>query len=102
MERSPVVGWYRLKRLRKTGEEDIQRVPSRKINKWYRKHGEVLFGVASKDRNPRTALFLTGFTHGPRPEDWEIFWDPSVEDYVEDFWRMIENPPLAIPGSWVD
>lgn len=31
---------------------------------------------------------------------WE--WDPDVERYVGDFWRWIEDPPLAIPGSWID
>jgi len=45
-----------------------------------------------------------GFTIGPRPEDWTLIWewDPDVETLVGDFWAWIEDPPLAIPGSWVD
>ncbi len=45
-----------------------------------------------------------GFTVGPRPEDWHLIWewDPDVEELVGDFWEWIENPPLAMPGSWVD
>ena len=45
-----------------------------------------------------------GLTVGPRPENWHLIWewDPDVEGFVGDFWEWIENPPLAIPGSWVD
>lgn len=45
-----------------------------------------------------------GFTYGPRPEDWDLIWewDPRVEDFVRDFWDWVENPPLNIPGAWVD
>ncbi len=45
-----------------------------------------------------------GFTVGPRPEDWHLIWewDPDVEGLARDFWESVENPPLAIPGSWVD
>ena len=45
-----------------------------------------------------------GLTVGPRPEDWHLIWewDPDVEGFVGDFWEWIENPPLSIPGSWVD
>ena len=43
-----------------------------------------------------------GFTVGPRPEDWNLRWDwdPDVEGMVGDFWACIEDPPLAVPGSW--
>ncbi|KXX73485.1 hypothetical protein MMYC01_209131 [Madurella mycetomatis] len=45
-----------------------------------------------------------GFTYGPRPEDWDLIWewDPRVEEFVGDFWSWIENPPLRVPGAWVD
>lgn len=45
-----------------------------------------------------------GFTYGPRPEDWDIIWewDSPVEEFVRDFWEWAENPPLEIPGAWVD
>jgi hypothetical protein len=45
-----------------------------------------------------------GFTVGPRPEDWNLIWKwhSNTERFVRDFWAWIEDPPLAIPGSWVD
>ncbi len=45
-----------------------------------------------------------GFKYGPRPEDWDLIWelDPAVEEFVADFWAWVENPPLSIPGAWVD
>ncbi len=44
----------------------------------------------------------SGFTVGPRPEDWNLCWewDPDVEGIVGGFWANIEDPPLALPGSW--
>ena len=45
-----------------------------------------------------------GFRYGPRPEDWDLIWelDPAVEKFVGDFWAWVEDPPLAMPGAWVD
>lgn len=45
-----------------------------------------------------------GFTVGPRPEDWNMVWewDPYVELFAGEFWAGIEDPPLDVPGSWVD
>ncbi len=52
---------------------------------------------------PRKAGYKwSGFTVGPRPEDWTLRWewDPDVEGVVGEFWAHIEDPPLAVPGSW--
>jgi hypothetical protein len=45
-----------------------------------------------------------GFKYGPRPEDWDLIWElnPAVEEFVRDFWDWVENPPLVVPGAWVD
>ncbi|AEO64196.1 uncharacterized protein THITE_2110076 [Thermothielavioides terrestris NRRL 8126] len=57
----------------------------------------------------------SGFTFGSRPEEWSLTWewDPDVEGLVGDFWAWTEklvgdsgvwteDPPLHVPGSWVD
>ncbi|KAK1584994.1 uncharacterized protein LY79DRAFT_281813 [Colletotrichum navitas] len=45
---------------------------------------------------------LVGFTYGPEPEDWKFTWDLDAWEYAGDFWEQVENPPLRIPGGWVD
>ncbi|KAK2599132.1 hypothetical protein QQS21_005393 [Conoideocrella luteorostrata] len=46
--------------------------------------------------------YLVSMKYGPNPEDWEYIWDYMVEEFAGDFWEMVDNPPLAIPGGWVD
>ncbi|KAK2016496.1 hypothetical protein LZ32DRAFT_80181 [Colletotrichum eremochloae] len=45
---------------------------------------------------------LVGFTYGPEPRDWKFTWDLDAWEYSGDFWELVENPPLHIPGGWVD
>ncbi|KAK4658975.1 hypothetical protein QC762_0004070 [Podospora pseudocomata] len=42
--------------------------------------------------------------YGPYPRDWLLVfeWDIAWEDFLRDFWEWIENPPMNIPGSWID
>ncbi|KAK4145268.1 uncharacterized protein C8A04DRAFT_10801 [Dichotomopilus funicola] len=74
-------------------------------------------GVLSSPQKPREVLLspeerifyapqrsLNGFTFGPKAEDWNLIWEwhPDPERLAGEFWTLIEDPPLAIPGSWVD
>ncbi|KAK2057424.1 hypothetical protein LY76DRAFT_594219 [Colletotrichum caudatum] len=54
----------------------------------------------SEDRGPR----LVDLTVGPMPEDWKLHldWDFDDEEFAGEFWETVENPPLHIPGGWVD
>ncbi|KAK1977449.1 hypothetical protein LZ30DRAFT_258666 [Colletotrichum cereale] len=45
---------------------------------------------------------LVGLTIGPTAEDWKLHWDFDEAEFAGDFWEMIENPPLRIPGGWID
>ncbi|EEY22338.1 predicted protein [Verticillium alfalfae VaMs.102] len=45
---------------------------------------------------------LLELRYGPRPEDWDLIWDMDVEELAGDFWEMIDEMPLPIPGAWVD
>ncbi|WQF81256.1 hypothetical protein CDEST_06270 [Colletotrichum destructivum] len=45
---------------------------------------------------------LVSFTYGPEPQDWKLIWDLDAWEYAGDFWEQIENPPLHIPGAWVE
>ncbi|KAK1962144.1 hypothetical protein LY78DRAFT_266548 [Colletotrichum sublineola] len=45
---------------------------------------------------------LVEFTYGSEPRDWKFTWDLDAWEYSGDFWELVENPPLHIPGGWVD
>ncbi|KAK2044796.1 hypothetical protein LZ31DRAFT_553966 [Colletotrichum somersetense] len=53
-----------------------------------------------RGRGPR----LVELTVGPVPEDWKLHWDWDFDDeeFAGEFWDTVENPPLRIPGGWVD
>ena len=54
---------------------------------------------------------LANFTYGARPEDWELRFESSEEEWIGTFWDMAEreenlsqpqsNSP-SIPGGWVE
>lgn len=44
---------------------------------------------------------LESFSFGPRPNDWVFIWDPAVEQFAGNFWEMIDDSPLPVPGGWV-
>ncbi|KAF6842850.1 hypothetical protein CMUS01_02652 [Colletotrichum musicola] len=50
----------------------------------------------------RSGPRLERIVFGPKPEDWKFVWDPAIEEYVEEFWDMVETPPLQVPGAWVE
>ncbi|KPM35107.1 hypothetical protein AK830_g11469 [Neonectria ditissima] len=47
-------------------------------------------------------LRVQTFTYGTTPKDWTFVWDYPTVEFAAEFWELIENPPLQIPGSWVD
>ncbi|KAI1655374.1 hypothetical protein F4813DRAFT_180636 [Daldinia decipiens] len=45
---------------------------------------------------------LIDFKFGPSPEDWEFYFGEPIHEYVGEFWKLVEDPPLHIPGALVD
>ncbi|KAK1458881.1 hypothetical protein CMEL01_01880 [Colletotrichum melonis] len=45
---------------------------------------------------------LVSFTYGPEPRHWNLVWSLEAEEFAGEFWDLIENPPLHVPGEWVD
>lgn len=45
---------------------------------------------------------LESFTYGPKPTDWSYVWDYPTENFSGEFWDMIDNMSLKVPGSWVE
>lgn len=89
--------------------EDLK-AAGKDLEVYRREEVAALFGHGPSRRarwsfgSKRAGYKWSGFTVGPRREDcklrWE--WDPDVEGMVGDFWAGIEDPPLAVPGAWVD
>ncbi|KAK4249392.1 hypothetical protein C7999DRAFT_12780 [Corynascus novoguineensis] len=50
------------------------------------------------------SLSQGAITFGPSPQDWIVNWewDPDVGRFVGEFWAWVEDPPLVMPGAWVD
>lgn len=46
------------------------------------------------------------FSYGPTPDDWTVQFDHMVDEYMGDFWRMLDTQDQtrtrAVPGSWID
>ncbi|OHF01139.1 hypothetical protein CORC01_03453 [Colletotrichum orchidophilum] len=50
-----------------------------------------------------TARFsLFGITYGSCPEHWRLWWTYEYEDYAGEFWNMIQDEAIKVPGAWVD
>lgn len=45
---------------------------------------------------------LINLKYGPSPDDWEVWISNPRDEFAGDFWRLVEEPELKVPGSWVD
>lgn len=45
---------------------------------------------------------IRSIRYGPEVSDWSLEWDLDAEEFAGEFWELVENPPLRIPGAWVD
>lgn len=54
------------------------------------------------DRHSPSGCLLAAFTYGPEPKDWKFSWDLGCEEMVGEFWKLIDHPPLMMPGAWCD
>ncbi|RYP89920.1 hypothetical protein DL770_003941 [Monosporascus sp. CRB-9-2] len=46
------------------------------------------------------SIRLMGYKYGPEPEDWDVYWSEPTDEFAGDFWELVENPPLQVPGAW--
>ncbi|KAI1803617.1 hypothetical protein F4811DRAFT_553696 [Daldinia bambusicola] len=42
------------------------------------------------------------FKFGPKPEDWQFYFNEPTDEFAGDFWNLVKDPPLNIPGAWVE
>ncbi|KAL3292853.1 hypothetical protein RB213_011889 [Colletotrichum asianum] len=69
-------------------------VPPRKEEKftwqaWNEKRGNMRYSIL-------------GITYGSLPQQWSLWITNENYDYAGEFWAMVENQNIKVPGSWVD
>ncbi|KAK8129038.1 hypothetical protein PG984_010146 [Apiospora sp. TS-2023a] len=47
-------------------------------------------------------ICLYGFTYGPNVEDWTIICNEPTDQFAGEFWDLVEDRPLEMPGAWFD
>ncbi|KAK8060912.1 hypothetical protein PG996_010842 [Apiospora saccharicola] len=47
-------------------------------------------------------LCLYGFTYGPNVEDWTILCNDPTSQFAGEFWDLMEDRPLEMPGAWFE
>ena len=77
--------------LREYGRRKLQLYTFDNWNHTWRWSLLALGNEASYPSGPQ----LVSFTYGPRPEQWRFEWDLAVEEYVGDFWKMMEKSAVA-------
>ncbi|KAJ5546625.1 hypothetical protein N7494_004210 [Penicillium frequentans] len=45
---------------------------------------------------------VIGFSYGSSPEDWNMWLAEASDDFVGQFWEIIERPVEVMPGAWPD
>jgi hypothetical protein len=45
---------------------------------------------------------LLGFNYGPHPDDWRIWENEPTDEFVGDFWLMLDKKKEVMPGTWVE
>ncbi|KAF0322086.1 hypothetical protein GQ607_010589 [Colletotrichum asianum] len=45
---------------------------------------------------------ILGITYGSLPQQWSLWITNENYDYAGEFWAMVENQNIKVPGSWVD
>ncbi|KAI1095082.1 hypothetical protein F5B19DRAFT_443289 [Rostrohypoxylon terebratum] len=53
--------------------------------------------------NPYVRYYgLVSLRIGPNVEDWGMIWGEPTDEFAGDFWNIVEDPVLRIPGSWYE
>jgi hypothetical protein len=59
-------------------------------------------GNWAKDDTRWIPIRLVDLEYGPNPSDWRLLWAPELEVFAYEFWQLVEELEISLPGSWVE
>jgi hypothetical protein len=45
---------------------------------------------------------IIGLNYGPEPEYWHLWVTNPIDEFVGEFWEMVERSLEVMPGTWID
>jgi hypothetical protein len=43
---------------------------------------------------------LIAFSYGPYVDDWSVWLSPEWDNFIRDFWKLVERPVETMAGEW--
>lgn len=65
-------------------------------------YGELEAATASQLNYWHTATRIQGMAYSACPQQWHFWYEQQGDHFAGMFWRLVEQPELNMPGSWVD
>jgi hypothetical protein len=87
-----LLDWLRILHAAGIDLMEYGRAEESEVRDWARNH-----------QHPGRRGFCTdviGFTYGPEPEDWALFFEHPGDEYAGDFWESVEPSESIMPGVW--
>ncbi|KAK7996590.1 Transcriptional regulatory protein Pro-1 [Apiospora arundinis] len=81
-------------------EQDILRSIKAESRTSFKIRTDALYDIPSGLRGYEICLY--DFTYGPNVEDWTILCNEPTDEFVGEFWDLVEDRPLDMPGAWFD
>jgi hypothetical protein len=71
-------------------EGSMRDIPLFSVTSWY-----------NRDNWDRVSfLRLIAMEVGPSPQDWKFWFSDPTDEFVGEFWDMVEHPERSMPGAW--
>ncbi|KAL5337994.1 hypothetical protein BJX70DRAFT_388873 [Aspergillus crustosus] len=62
----------------------------------------VRFGPTKPYEERILQLRIIKMTYGPNVQDWRIWMNNPIDEFVGEFWEMVGREEEIMPGTWVD
>ncbi len=83
-------------------EESILRQDGLRMARSIYYHHAPFRGRHPEELDHKHLWYILGFKFGPNVCDWVVWWNEPTDKFAGDFWKLIDDPPLHIPGAWYE